>query len=131
MNSRTILLAASALGVMVALGVVARAGAVDNDTGSSSNAATPATPYPGQGRRATPAMPGNRRAEEEVERHRPDFDEAHAGRSDVDRLDADRPDVDRPDIDRPHIDRPHIDRPEISRPDIQRPDIETPDTVDR
>ena len=113
MNSRTALLVASTLGLTLALGVVVRAGATDSDTdatttvSSSTNAATPATPYPGEGQRATPAMPGNPRAEEEVERHRPDFDH--------------RPDVDRPDVDRPDVDRP----------DIQRPDIEVPETMDR
>lgn len=85
-------------------------------------AATPAQPN-GAGTPATPALPGNPKALQETQRHRPDVDDITADQPRRERIES-RHEIERPDVDRPDIDRPN--RPDIQRPEIERPTMERP-----
>lgn len=141
-----------AIAIVSALGLAAvplmAATNSDQDSPAQTNAATPAQPN-GQGVPATPALPGNPTAQEQVLEHRPDVDtnvdatvdadtkadvraEVDVQKPGVDKPDVDKPDIDKvalddihkPQIARPEIERPQIERPEVQRPDIQRPEVE-------
>ncbi|WP_279117516.1 hypothetical protein, partial [Acidithiobacillus thiooxidans] len=66
---------------------------------------------------ATPAMPGNPKAYNQVITHRRGYDDNNGMmRGNVGSVHAMRPDMVRPEVGRPNVVRPNIVRPNIGRP---------------